>query len=232
MANRLLATLDAGSRNRLRALMEPVSFESGATLARAGEPVTYSYFVASGMISMVKTMKSGRAVEIAAVGREGMAPLAATLNFDRAVFDSVVQIRATGFRIAQRELWKSVAQNAEFDRTIHAYGEVAMAQLARTAACNILHSVKKRCCRWLLTAHDNAESDVFPLTHEYLALMLGVRRAAVSLAAESLQRAGLIEYCHGKMTVKNRPALERAACECYAAGRAELDKLFSTEQPA
>lgn len=230
--NRLLATLDAVSRDRLRALMEPVTFESGATLARAGEPVTHSYFVESGMISMVKTMQSGHAIEIAAVGHEGMAPLAATLKFDRAVFDSVVQIRGTGFRIAQREFWKFVAQNAAFDRVIHAYGEVAITQLAQTAACNILHSVEKRCCRWLLTAHDNAESDVFPLTHEYLALMLGVRRATVSLAAESLQRAGLIEYCRGKMSVKNRPALERAACECYAAGCAELDKLFSTERPA
>jgi hypothetical protein len=161
-----------------------------------------------------------------------MAPLAATLKFERAVFDSVVQIRGTGFRIDQRELWKFVAQNAEFDRMIHAYGQVAMAQLAQTAACNILHSVEKRCCRWLLTAHDNARFDVFPLTHEYLGLMLGVRRATVSLAAESLQRARLIGYCRGKMTVKDRPALERAACECYAAGRAELDKLFSTEHPA
>ncbi|HEY6326153.1 MAG TPA: Crp/Fnr family transcriptional regulator [Candidatus Cybelea sp.] len=232
MANRLLATLEPGSRKHLRALMEPVSFECGARLARTGEPVTHSYFVESGMISMVKTMKSGHAVEIAAIGHEGMAPLAATLKFDRAVFDSVVQIRGSGLRIDQRELWKFAAQNAEFDRTIHAYGQVAMAQLAQTAACNILHPVEKRCCRWLLTAHDNAGSDVFPLTHEYLGFMLGVRRATVSLAAENLQRGGLIEYRRGKMTVKNRPALERVACECYAAARAELDKLFSTEQPA
>lgn len=232
IANRLLGTLEASSRDHLRALMEPVSFESGVTLARSGERVTHSYFVESGMISMVKTMKSGHAVEIAAVGHEGMAPLAATLKFDRAVFDSVVQIRGTGFRIALRELWRFAAENAAFDRTIHAYGQFAMAQLAQTAACNTLHAVEKRCCRWLLTAHDNARSDAFPLTHEYLGFMLGVRRATVSLAAETLRRAGLIEYCRGKMTVKNRPALERAACECYSTTRAELNQLFPDEASA
>src|SRR5579871_4408674 len=122
-ANRLLATLDAGSRAQLRALMEPVSFESGATLARTGERVTHSYFAESGMLSMVKTLIGGHAVEIAAVGHDGMAPLAATLKFDRAVFDSVVQIRGTGLRINRRELGKFAAQNEKFDRVIHAYGQ-------------------------------------------------------------------------------------------------------------
>ena len=96
-----------------------------------------------------------------------------------------------------------------------------------TAACNRLHSLEQRCCRWLLIAHDNAIAATFPLTHEFLAMMLGVQRSGVSIAARSLQKAGLIEYTRGRVTITDQPGLEEAACECYGVMRGEFDKLFA-----
>ncbi|HEX7968695.1 MAG TPA: helix-turn-helix domain-containing protein, partial [Stellaceae bacterium] len=106
------------------------------------------------------------------------------------------------------------------------YVEAAVAQFAQTAACNSIHSIEQRCCRWLLIAHDSAGSDSFAITHEVLAMMLGVQRASVSIAANALQKAGIIEYRHGRVTVTDRRALEARACECYAAIRAHFDDLL------
>ena len=107
------------------------------------------------------------------------------------------------------------------------YARFAIRQIVQTAACNRLHSLEERCCRWLLIAHDSALADTFPLTHEFLAMMLGSQRSGVSIAASFLQKAGLISYKHGRIMITDRAGLEDAACECYSSIRSELDRLLS-----
>jgi CRP-like cAMP-binding protein len=225
LSNRLLGALPASSRKRIAPFLERVALRPGTILTRNGAAISDLYFVESGMVSLVKWMKNGQAIEIGAVGYEGIAPPAAIFNLQRAVLESVVQIGGSALRIRQEDLRKLLAQDRDLSQMMISYAEVAMSLLAQTAACNILHGVEERCCRWLLTAHDSARSDAFPLTHEYLGLMLGVRRASISVAAENLQRFGFIDYGRGKVRVSDRLGLEKAACECYATMQAELNAL-------
>ena len=127
----------------------------------------------------------------------------------------------------REDLAVSAMENDEsFRQIVHDHGRFALGQIAQTAACNRLHHLEERCCRWLLIAHDSALSDTFPLTHEFLAMMLGVQRAGVSVYLSLLKKAGLIEQRRGQITITNRAGLEDAACECYRAMRQELDLLF------
>jgi CRP-like cAMP-binding protein len=231
MSNRLVDALPAGSRKRIAPYLQRVSLLPGTVLSHSGATISHLYFVETGMVSLIKALKSGQAVEIGVVGYEGIAPPAAALfNLERAVLETVVQIGGSALRIARSDLKRLMAQDEPLSRLMHRYAEVAFSLLAQTAACNILHGVEERCCRWLLTANDNARADVFPLTHEYLSLMLGVRRASISIAAGSLQRLGFIDYMRGRVAVKNRRGLERTACECYATMQGELNALFSSAQ--
>jgi len=126
-----------------------------------------------------------------------------------------------------RKLFLSEIDRSDDARALmRRYMQFAIGELAQTAACNRLHSMEERCCRWLMIAHDSARSDTFSLTHEFLAMMLGVQRAGVSITASILQRAGYIRYTRGRVTITNRSGLEGAACECYAATRAQLDQLL------
>jgi len=137
-----------------------------------------------------------------------------------------VQIPGTAFRIKREALTRQLAKDAPLRDLMQSYAGFALGQVAQTAACNRLHSLEARLCRWLLTAHDNTPSDTFPLTHEYLAMMLGVQRAGVSIAASFLKQAALIQYTRGFVTVLNRAGLEDASCECYQTTQDQLAKLF------
>jgi CRP-like cAMP-binding protein len=117
------------------------------------------------------------------------------------------------------------------NKLLQGYMHVAEQQLAQTAACNRLHTLEQRCCRWLLTAHDSVRSDTFPLTHEFLAMMLGVQRPGVSITAAILQKAGFIHYTRGRVTITDRAGLEASACECYDVIRDQFDRLFSHRKP-
>lgn len=225
-SNRIIAALSDASRRSLWSSMERIETRTGQVLGRIGESIPHFYFVESGMISLMKSMQNGAAVEISTTGPEGIAPPGAIFDLDRAVFESVVLIPGKALRIRREELSKRLANDRELFNVMRGYAGVALNQLAQTAACNILHSVEERCCRWLLMAHDTARGRTFSLTHEFLGAMLGVRRASVSVAAQALQRAGMIRYCHGQMAIIDRAALERAACECYAATRQEFEALF------
>ncbi len=180
------------------------------------------------MISLGKSMLNGQAVEIGAVGREGVAPAAAVLDLKRVVFESTVQIAGTALRIRSSEFSDALCCDRELLDFVRRYAAVALSQLAQTAACNILHVVDQRCCRWLLQAHDAAGCDRFTITHETLSTVLGVRRATITGAAERLQRTGLLCYRYGNMEILDRAALERSACECYRITRQEFSALYST----
>jgi CRP-like cAMP-binding protein len=185
------------------------------------------YFVNRGLVSLVKTMQDGRTVEVSAIGPEGVSDPNALFGIERAVLESVVQISGSALRIRHDVLAREIDSDAVLRGVVHEYARFAVEQIVQTAACNRLHSLEERCCRWLLIAHDSALADTFPLTHHFLAVMLGVQRSGVTIAARFLKKAGLIQYTRGNVTVTDRPGLEEAACECYATIRAELDQIFA-----
>ena len=203
-----------------------VELALGQVIYAAGAAVEYAYFVNGGLVSLVKVMEDGRSVEIAAVGVEGLIGLFAAYEFDRALVDHVVQVPVHALRISRRtlqnEIWKHEALRRVFTRYLLLVAE----ELAQVSACNRLHSLEQRCCYWLLVAHDNAFSDQFQLTHEFLASLLGAQRSSVSTAANVLQRRGLIHYSHGRISVLDRAALEQAACECYRTRRSQIEQVF------
>ena len=223
VANRLLISLPAASLKRLWPALEFRSMERGDVIASENQPIDYFYFVNRGLISLVKTMQDGRAVEIGVVGNEGCSGLHAILGHDRALLDAMVQIPGTAYRIKSDKLKTFLAEDADLGDLMKRYSHFANSAFAQTGACNRLHQIEERCCRWLLIANDSASSDTFQLTQEYLAMMLGVQRTGVSITASSLQKAGLISYKHGKMTIRDRAGLEDMACECYATMREKYD---------
>ncbi len=225
--NRLLRALPPASLERLRPSLSPVRMARGQAIERADGPIENLYFVNSGFVSLVKTMHDGRSVEVGGVGVEGVTDPNALYGFETAVLDMVVQVPGVAFRIRKDSLMKEMLGDEALSRVLHSYARFAYAQLAQTAACNRLHSLEERCCRWLLIAHDNALEDSFSLTHEFLAMMLGVRRSGVSVAASALRARGLVEYRRGRITVLDRDGLEAGACECYASLRRELSSMFA-----
>jgi CRP-like cAMP-binding protein len=226
VTSRLLLSLPKASFDRIWPALELHDAAKGDVVTRVDRPIEYIYFVNRGLISLVKTMQDGRTVEISAVGTEGVTDPHAVFGSDKAALDSIIQIPGTVFRVRREAVRCLAAEDAGLRAVLENYGRFFMSQLAQTAACNRLHSLEERCCRWLLMAHDSALSDAFPLTHEFLAMMLGVQRAGVSIAARALQQAGLIDYRRGMVTITDRAGLEDTACECYGVMQAELDKLF------
>jgi CRP-like cAMP-binding protein len=185
-----------------------------------------------GLFSLVKTMKDGRSIEIGVIGIEGFTSPHTLFGLNKAATDAIVQIPGEAFRIRRADLMRFMAEDAFLRNTLEKYAHFAHSAIAQTAACNRLHSLEARCCRWLLISHDSARSDTFELTHEFLAMMLGVQRSGVSVAANFLQKSGLIRYVHGKMTITNRAGLEKATCECFAAMQKEYDDLIGAPQSA
>jgi CRP-like cAMP-binding protein len=226
VANCILLALPPATWERMKARLEPVDLEQGKPILVAGAPVKHLYFINRGLVSLVKNMEDGRSVEIGAVGIEGVAGLGALYGIESAILDSIVQIDGNAFRIDRHSLQGELSRSKAFRELLQRSHYVAVSQFSQTAACNRLHSLRKRFCRWLLIAHDSAWSDSFEITHEFLALMLGVQRVRVSIMANTLQKAGMIRYNRGQITVVDRSALENSACECYRAIQTQLDQLF------
>jgi CRP-like cAMP-binding protein len=226
VTNRILLSLPAMSMKQVRPLLELLKTARSQIIDTIDGPIEHLYFVNRGLVSLVKTMRDGRTVEVGAVGIEGVTDPNALFGIDEAVVETIVQIPGTAFRIRRDLLQHEMAHDEALREMMQGYTRFAFGQLVQTAACNRLHSLEERCCRWLLTSHDSALSDTFPVTHEFLAMMLGVQRSGVSIAAAFLQKAGFIQYRRGLVTIKNRAGLEDAACECYSSTRAELEKLF------
>lgn len=226
IANRLLLALPLAVLNRIRPDLEPVSLERGEVIACVDEPLRHVYFINRGMVSVVKTMEDGRSVEIGTIGIEGVTSAITLIGFERTVLDAIVQIPGSAFRMSRHAAVRAMERDKAFQRIIHNHARFHLGQIAQTAACNRLHHLEQRCCRWLLIAHDNARSGTFPLTHEFLAMMLGVRRTGVSITLSLLKKVGLIDHKRGNITIINRTGLQDAACECYGTMRKELDRLF------
>ena len=155
-------------------------------------------------------MKDGRSIEIGVIGIEGFTSPHTLFGLNKAATDAIVQIPGEAFRIRRADLMRFMAEDAFLRNTLEKYAHFAHSAIAQTAACNRLHSLEARCCRWLLISHDSTRSDTFQLTHEFLAMMLGVQRSGVSVAANFLQKSGLIRYLHGKMTITNRAGTRKS----------------------
>ncbi|MBD2101094.1 helix-turn-helix domain-containing protein [Leptolyngbya sp. FACHB-261] len=226
--NRLLAAVPQAEYELLLPYLEPVSLELKQVLYEPYEPIDYVYFPHSGIVSLLTLMADGTAVETATVGSEGMVGLPVFLGTVKTPVKAFVQVRGEGVRISAENFRVEVSQNRKraLYNLLQRYTHTLMVQMARSAACNCLHSIEQRCGRWLLMTHDRVRSDQFQLTQEFLAQMLGVRRAGVSEVASALQKAGLIRYSRGQITVIDRQSLEAVSCECYRVAKTEFNRLL------
>ncbi len=227
-ANRLLTYLPQEDQDLLRQFLEPVVLEYKRPLYTADEPIEFVHFIESGVGSLVSTMANGQAAEVGTIGNEGVIGLPVLLGDSRAPSSMYVQVPGRGLRMRARAFRELLDQNQRMRAALLRYTHVFFNHIALTAACAHFHSLEQRCCRWLLMTHDRMPSDTFLLTHEFLSMMLGVRRAGVSVAAGALQRAGLIRYQRGRITILDRKGLEERACECYAVTKAEFDRLLGS----
>jgi CRP-like cAMP-binding protein len=224
--NRLLAALPASDRARLLARAETVHLDLRRSVHEANETIPHVYFPLNGVVSLTSQMEGGDVVEVGLVGREGVVGLPVFLGVDASPFRAFAQVAGEGRRVAAAAFREVVARGDGLHDVLLRYTHVLLTQTAQAAACNRLHPVEQRLARWLLMTHDRVGEDRFPLTHEFLGVMLGVRRASVTIAAGTLQQVGLIHYHRGQITVLDRPGLEAAACDCYRLIRAEYERVL------
>jgi CRP-like cAMP-binding protein len=230
--NRILAALPEPDRARLAASLERVALGPKQVLFDVDKPIEHVYFPEDGVVSVLSVATDGSAVETGTVGYEGIVGLPVFFGADRAPAQAVCQVPGEALRIDSATFRRELERGGgELRSLLGRYAQALFTQLAQSSACNRLHSMRERCARWLLQAHDRVGADEFPLTQQFLSQMLGVRRATVSEVASALQREGLITYEYGRITVRDRRGLEAAACECYAVVRREFDRLLEGRTP-
>jgi CRP-like cAMP-binding protein len=210
----LLSTSDS-DYNSLRSHLEYVSLPSHLVLHDGGGKLEFAYFPNRGLVSLVVVMKDGRTAEAGIVGNEGFTGTPAAVGLSISPLQSIVQITGDGFRVEVGALQSTLETTPHLQLMLSRYAIVQGMQVAQTAACNRLHDIKQRLARWLLMTQDRVDSESLPITHDFLATMLGTDRPSVSLAAGILQRERLIEYTRGAVKIVNRNKLEDSACECY-----------------
>jgi CRP-like cAMP-binding protein len=212
--NELLRLLPSSCLEKLAP--EPVELRHEVRLLEEGEGQHYAYFPASGVISLISKLITDRNVaEIATIGPEGMACVEALLGAETITNTGIVQVSGEGYRIRIERLRTTMEADHECRDVMLRYVRAFIVQLQQSVACNSLHSIEERCARWLLMTEDRAHNETFDLTQEFLAEMLGVRRASVTVVCRTLQTAGLIRYSRGVITIVDRGGLEEAACDCY-----------------
>jgi CRP-like cAMP-binding protein len=221
--NQLLGALESASRKRLAPHLEPVEFKLGDMVCDAGGLLKHAYFPRGSVLSLLTVLENGAAIETANIGREGAFGLFAAM-YSRVSFNRcIVQLEGHTVR-CPIELLRHEFKNSEHVRDLFvSYSETLLSQVQQTVACNSMHTTEERICRWLLMMHDRAGGEALPYTHEFLSHMLGANRKSVTLAAQSMQAAGLITYHRGRIQVLDRPGLEKASCECYAIVKERFD---------
>jgi len=217
--NALLAALTPGDFNLLSPHLRTVSLDQGTLLADIGEEVDTIHFPHTGMVSLLAVMKDGRAVETSTVGSEGVVGAMAGLGLHIAMVRSVVQLPMWVSQISAARFRRAIAESNTLRSLCIRYNEVLLAQSRITAGCNALHSIEQRFCRWILQSRKYTDSELVPLTQEFLAEMLGVQRTSVTLVAKGLQKEGLIRYRRGAIEIVDGDALNARACECHHAIR-------------
>ena len=213
--NLLLNGLEPRDSATLLEGAEPVTLELRRVLYAPNEPIGHVYFLNNAVASIIAPIGNGGGVEIGTIGNEGLVGLPLLFGVDREPAHAIVQIADGGVRIPAASFQEIVSRRATIRTRLLRYAQSYVSQVSQSSACNRVHSIGERCARWLLMTHDRVGADVFPLTHEFLALMLGVRRAGVTVAAGTLQKAGVIEYKHGHMRIVDRTGLQGFSCPCY-----------------
>lgn len=226
-ANRILAALPDEEIERLEPHLTRVSLTLRQVLYKPHGPIAYVYFPENAMVSLVATTAEGGSVEVGVVGREGLTGIPALLGVDATPNESMVQIPNGGYRMRADLARIEFKRGARFQDLVLRYIHANTIQVSQTAACNRLHSIEERLSRWLLMTRDRADSDDLTLTQEFLAMMLGCRRAGVTDAAITLQADGYISYTRGHIVILDRQGLEDAACECYRIVKAACDRVLS-----
>ena len=228
--NRLLGALPPSEIALLTPYLERVSLEQRAQLFAPEQPIAHVYFPDTAVISLVSRLEDGRSVEVGTAGSEGMAGLSLFLAEDTSSFEAFAQIAGTAHRMDAKEFVRLAATSEALHRMLLRYTQAFLTQVAQTAACNGAHLVEERCARWLLMTSDRVDGDEFALTHEFLAFMLGVRRAGVTVTMRALQDAGIIAYGRGRIGIVDRAALEAVSCECYRVVRDHFERLLPDER--
>ena len=225
--NRLLAALPADVLARFEHELTPVHLALGQVIYEPDEALQHVYFPTSAIVSLLYTMENGTSAEMGVVGRDGVVGIAVFMGGDTTPNRAVVQSAGDALRLELRFFREEFRRIGEMHRALLLYTQSLLTQMSQTAVCNRLHSVEQQLCRWLLLSHDRLRSDELVMTQELIANMLGVRREGVSVAAHRLQEAGLIRYRRGRITIVDRPGLERAVCECYQVVKTECGRLLT-----
>jgi CRP-like cAMP-binding protein len=224
--NRILSLLPPAELEQLRDVMEKVSSAQHHSLFASNEPISHAWFPLSAIASLVVYDADGRAVEVGTIGNEGFAGVPLAHGVDRSPTAAFTQVPGDYLRISAPAFAAALARYPEFALAVQRFTQAFLVQVSQSTACNRLHSVDERLARWILLTHDRLGTSPLPLTQEFLAMMLGVRRSSVTIAAAMLQHAQIIRYRRGVIDVLDRAALEDASCECYLVVRREYERLL------
>lgn len=230
--NHLLAALPGDQCKRLCSHLEPVAMPLGKVLYESGNRLQHVYFPTTSIVSLLYIMKNGASAEIAVIGREGLIGVALFMGGETMPNRAVVQSAGDAYRLPGKYLKQEFHRPGAFQEILLRYTQALLTQMAQTAVCNRHHSVDQQLCRWLLLSLDRLSSHDLTMTQELIANMLGVRREGVTEAAGKLQKAGLIHYSRGRITVLDRSGLEARVCECYQVVKKEFDRLLPPPNPA
>lgn len=226
-ANRLLSLLPPDEHARVFADLEPVAMPRKQVLVQPDEAYSHVFFPSVGVVSVLVPMGEEQSVEAGVIGFEGVVGVPVVLGADRGPHEVICQVDGQGWRMPVRRFQEQLDQCPTLRGAAQRYALAFLNQTARSSACNRMHGIDQRLARWLLLVHDRVDGDEFGLTQEYLAEMLGVRRPSVSLAARTLQNAGLIDYRWGRIRVLDRHGLEEAVCDDYRQTVTEYENIFA-----
>ena len=224
--NRLLSLLADRDYERLRPHLSQVAFEYRKSLYEASRPIDHVYFPIDGVASLVLTTSDGSSAEVGTIGSEGLVGLPVCLGDREAPSSVYVQVPGTALQIDARIFRDELSLNPALNLIVLRYAHAFFNQVAQSAVCAHLHRVEQRCCRWLLMTRDRMPSGDFLLTHEFLGMMLGVRRTTVTDVMGGLQKAGLVRYRRGHVSILDHEALQQRTCECYEVSKLEFDRML------
>lgn len=224
--SRVLALLPKMERDRILERCERLPIEAKQVLFKSNGVIQHVYFPLSGMASLVLTTASGMTVEVGTVGNEGMVGMPVYFGAKSSPTEGVWQVSGETLRMTAKDFRQELEREGELRPVLQRFSQALINQISQSVVCTNLHPIEQRLSRWLLMTHDRAGTDVFKLTQQYVAQMLAVRRASVTVAAGILQKAGLIRYARGELTVLDRDRLEAGSCECYQVVRREVERLL------
>ncbi|HEY1403284.1 MAG TPA: Crp/Fnr family transcriptional regulator [Pyrinomonadaceae bacterium] len=227
-SNKILNALPREEYERLSAYLEPIKMALGEVLYRPNEPITHVYFPNRGTVSVICTFEDGKSVEAGMVGNEGMFGVCVFLGSVTSPLEAVVQLPGDGYRMSADVLVAEFKRAGHLQDLLLRYTQAFIVQIAQTAACNRAHPIDGRLAKWLLMCQDMGQTNDLQLTHEFIAIMLGTRRAGVTEAAGKLQNEDVIRYKRGRVRILSRQKLEAQSCECYIVVKREFDRLLGS----